>query len=76
MRRYPRLMTGPNKLRHWLQGSSTTQADFAARLDVAPETVSRWLSGSLAPSLVCRLAVECVTRGVVKASAWESTKGA
>lgn len=57
-------------LREWFVSVGTTAKDFAARLEVREETLSRWLSGRLVPSMVSRLAIEHVTHGRVPTAAW------
>lgn len=49
LRSHLRLLT-PDEIRSNLQALSLSQKDFAARLGVAAETVSRWMNGALIQS--------------------------
>jgi hypothetical protein len=57
-------------LASWFAATGTTAISYAVRLDVRPETLSRWLAGRLFPSRVARLAIEYTTGGVVNHTAW------
>jgi len=61
----------PDVLRVWLDANALSAAEYARRLEVAPETMCRWMTRRLYPSLVVRLAIEYTTGGMVAACAWE-----
>lgn len=60
----------PDALRVWLDTNGLSAAEYAHRLKVAPETMSRWMQRRLYPSLVVRLAIEYTTGGMVPACGW------
>lgn len=59
-----------NQLGHFLETTSTTQAEFAARLKVSQASVSKWQRGILRPSLDIAVKIERITHGAVKATSW------
>ena len=61
---------GPRLLRAWLTAQGKTMTAFAADLGLTLETLSRYLSGKMAPSRTSALAIEFLTAGAVPASSW------
>lgn len=57
-------------LREWFESMGMTAKDFATSLEVRPESLSRWMHGTLMPSLVTRMAIELATKGRVTAKSW------
>jgi transcriptional regulator with XRE-family HTH domain len=55
-------------LHDFLQSTGQTPSAFAARLSVAPSTVSRWLSGDRRPSLSVMVRISEITGGAVTAA--------
>lgn len=57
-------------LRDWLDGTLTTQTQFALRLGVSQQAVSLWCTGGRPDAWHLREAIERITGGVVAARAW------
>lgn len=62
---------GAYRLRGWLGAEDMQSQDFVKALDIAPETLSRWLNGKAAPSKVAKLAIEYLTDKYVEVVEWE-----
>lgn len=57
-------------LRHWWIESGLSLKEIAARLNVARNTLSRWMHGGRTPIGDQRTAIERLTGGKVPAAAW------
>lgn len=57
-------------LKTYLASIDEKQADFAARVNTTPATVSRLCAGTLRPSLKLAHDIERETKGKVQAESW------
>ncbi|RJE87980.1 helix-turn-helix transcriptional regulator [Paracoccus onubensis] len=59
-------------LKHHLEASGETQADFAMRINVRQGTVSKLVRGVMFPSLKLAQRIERATSGRVAVSSWDT----
>lgn len=57
-------------LSEYLTRNGISQSSFAEELGIAPSTVSRWISGEIAPSFTMAWRIERVTHGAVQPNDW------
>lgn len=60
-----------NALAQWMKDSDETQADFAQRIGVSQEQVSRYVNGKSRPGRKAANAIARETNGAVPADYWD-----
>jgi transcriptional regulator with XRE-family HTH domain len=61
-----------NLLAEWMERHEQRQVDFAARVGVSQEQISRYVNGKSSPGRRAALAIERETSGEVPASSWDA----
>ena len=67
-------MTGPTKLRRYLEARGITQRAFAATVEVDVTTLCRYLNGEREPGVNEALAIERATGDAVAMADWASVR--